>query len=159
MPFYEIRCQNCGKKLLTYHQSSFRKYESPVKKCKKCGFRYADPRCHEIAIEGLPADAFHIPSYLVMLVIGALILGRGMYLFGMRQMGISDSLQWLLPLVFVFFGVIMVVGAIIEIIAIISGRKVRKFDKRRLESEVRLSDKGYVYMLQDLGYQIPKKYL
>lgn len=83
-----------------------------------------------------------------------------MYLFGMRQMGISDSLQqWLLPSVFVFFGVIMVVGAIIEIIAIISGRKVRKFDKRRLESEVRLSDKGYVYMLQDLGYQIPKKYL
>lgn len=42
MQFYEIRCKNCGKKLLTYSQSSFRKYESPVKKCKKCGFRYAD---------------------------------------------------------------------------------------------------------------------
>lgn len=105
MQSYEIRCQNCGKKHLTYSQSSFRKYESPVKKCRKCGFRYADPRCHEIAIEGIPA------------------------------------------------------GAVIEIISIISGSKARKFEKRRLESETRLRDKGYVYVLQDLGYQIPEKYL
>lgn len=159
MQSYEIRCQNCGKKLLTYSQSSFRKYESPVKKCKKCGFRYADPRCHEIAIEGIPADTFHIPSYLLMLVIGGLILARGVYLFGMRQIGISGRMQWLLPSVFVVFGVILTIGAIIEIISIISGRKAQKFDKRRRESEARLRDKGYIYMLQDLGYQIPEKYL
>ena len=54
---------------------------------------------------------------------------------------------------------ILTIGAIIEIISIISGRKAQKFEKRRLESEARMSDKGYVYILQDLGYQIPDKYL
>lgn len=38
MQFYEIRCKNCGKKLLTYSQSSFRKYESPVKNARNAVF-------------------------------------------------------------------------------------------------------------------------
>ena len=62
----EIRCKGCGKKLLKYSQSSFRKYGSPLKNCKKCGMRYADPRYREIAIEGVPKDTFSISSYLIL---------------------------------------------------------------------------------------------
>lgn len=159
MEFYEMRCKNCGKRLLTYSEISFRKYKSPVKKCKKCGLHYADPRCHEIAIEGIPPDTFCIPSYIAMLVVGGLISGRGIYLFGMHQVGVSDSFQWFMPSMYAILGIVLVVVSLVEIITIKSGRKAKKFDERRRESEVRLSDKGYVYMLQDLGYQIPDKYL
>lgn len=81
MQSIEIRCKSCGKKLLAYDQASTIRYKSPVKNCKKCGTRYADPRCHEIAIEGIPKDSFSIPSYVIMMIIGALILYRGIFLF------------------------------------------------------------------------------
>lgn len=159
MKYIEIRCKKCEKKLLTYSQSSFRKYKSPVRKCKKCGTTYADPRCHEIEIEGIPADTFSIPSYVIMMIIGALILYRGRYLFGMRQIGIPEGPQWLLPSLFVIGGAVMVLGCIVEIITIITGVKAKKYEKLRMESKERLSDKSYAYILQDLGYQIPEKYL
>lgn len=159
MQSIEIRCKNCGKKLLTYDQASTRRYKSPVKNCKKCGTRYADPRCHEIAIEGIPKDTFSIPSYVVMMIIGALILYRGIYLFGIHQIGVSDSFQWFLPAAFTILGAAMVIGSIVEIISIKSGRKALKYEKLRKESEERLSDKSYAYILQSLGYQVPEKYL
>lgn len=159
MQSIEIRCKNCGKKLLKYEQSSTRIYKSPVKKCKKCGTRYADPRCHEIAIEGIPEDAFNIPSFVILMIIGALILYRGIYLFGVHQIGVSDNIQWLLPSVFTLIGAVMVIGSIVEIIAIQSGIKTKKYEKLKKESEERLSDKSYVYILQDLGYKVPEKYL
>lgn len=159
MQSIEIRCKNCGKKLLKYEQSSTRKYKSPVKKCKKCGTRYADPRCHEIAIEGIPEDTFNIPLYVIMGIIGALILYRGIHLFGVHQLGVPDEIQWLLPAVFTLIGAAMVIGSIVEIIAIKSGIKAKRYEKLRKESEERLSDKSYVYILQDLGYKVPEKYL
>lgn len=159
MQSIEIRCKNCGKKLLKYEQSSSIKYESPVKKCKKCGTRYADPRCREIAIEGIPEGTFSIPLYVIMGIIGALILYRGIHLFGVHQIGTPDEIQWLLPSVFTILGAAMVIGSIVEIIAIKSGIKAKKYEKLRKESEERLSDKSYVYILQDLGYKVPEKYL
>lgn len=154
-----LRCKNCGKKLLTYSQASIQRYKSPVKSCKKCGTRYADPRCHEIAVEGIPPDTFSISSYVIIMIIGALILYRGIHLFGTYQLGVPDETQWLLPFLFVISGVIMAVAGIVEIILIKTGRKAVKYDKLRAESENRLRDKNYVYILQDLGYKIPEKYL
>lgn len=159
MQSIEIRCKNCGKKLLKYEKSSTRKYKSPVKKCKKCGTIYADPRCHEIAIEGIPEDTFSIPINVIMGIIGALILYRGIHLFGVHQIGTPDEIQWLLPSVFTLIGAVMVIGSIVEIIAIKLGIKAKRYEKLRKESEERLSDKSYVYIIQDLGYKVPEKYL
>lgn len=159
MDSYEIKCKNCGRKLLTYSKSSFQKYKSPVKKCKKCGTRYVDPRCHEIAIEVIPADIFNIPTYLILILIGAFILYRGIRLSGMHQLGTSDEMQWLMPTVIVLVGAIMVIGGIVEIITIVTNIKAKRFEKLWLDSERRLEDKNYVYILQGLGYEIPEKYL
>lgn len=159
MQTIELRCKNCGKRLLKYSQASIQRYKSPVKNCKKCGTRYADPRCHEIAIEGIPSDTFSISSYVIMMIIGALIFCRGIQLFGKYQIGIPNEIQWILPCLFVIIGAVMVVGSIVEIILIKTGRKAVKYDKLRAESENRLSDKRYVYILKDLGYKIPEKYL
>lgn len=155
----EIKCRRCGKKLLTYDPNGFRRYKSPVKKCKRCGTIYADPRCHEIAIEGIPSDTFHIMPYIVMAVIGALILYRGIYVFQHFQLGTPERMQWLLPLFFVICGVILTAGGIIEVILIKTGFKAKKYDRLRQESEKRLNDRSYVYILQDLGYNVPEKYL
>ena len=144
---------------MTYSQAAFRRYGSPIRNCKKCGMRYADPRIHEIAIEGIPEDIFRISSYVILLIIGALILYRGVCLFGRHQLGVSDAIQWMLPSVFTIGGAVMVVDGIWEIISIVTGLKKKRFDKRREESEQRLADKSYVYMLRDLGYDIPEKYL
>lgn len=159
MEEYEIRCKGCGKRLLKYSKTSARKYKSPVKSCSKCGMRYADPRCHEIAIEGIPSDTFRISSYIFLAVAGALILYRGIYLFGMHQMGTPETMQWLLPTLFTVIGCIMLLGGLTECILIVTGIKRRRFDKLTKESEQRLADKGYVYLLQELGYQIPGKIL
>lgn len=158
METYEIRCKNCGKKLLKYSKSSFRKYKSPVKICKKCGTRYADPRCHEIAIEGIPSDTLSIRPYVILIIIGALIFYRGIYLYGMHPLGTPNVTPWLLPSVFVIFGMILAISGIVEIFTIISGIKAKKFEALRKASDDRLNDKNYILILQDLGYKIPEKY-
>lgn len=153
-----IRCKKCGKKLLAYNQGGFRKYKSPVKQCKSCGIQYADPRCCEIALEGIPADVFSVSSYVVMAILGALILYRGIYLFGMHQLGVPNGLQWLLPSLFTICGAILVTGGIIEIISIKTGNKAEKFERLKRDSETRMNDRDYVHILQSLGYKIPEKY-
>ena len=80
-------------------------------------------------------------------------------MFGVHQIGTPDELQWLLPSFFTLIGVVIVIGSIVEIIAIKSGLKAKKYEKLKKESEERLSDKSYVYILQDLGYKVPEKYL
>lgn len=147
---YQINCKTCGRKLLTYSNGSIRQYKSPVKSCKKCGTKYLDPRCHEIALEGIPSDTFSITSYLILLVIGALVLYRGIYLFGMRQLGVTNGLQWLMPTLFVVMGAVMVIIGLIQIILIITGVKQRKYDRLMEESKNRLKDENYVNLLEAL---------
>ncbi|MDE7121874.1 MAG: hypothetical protein K2O42_06910, partial [Oscillospiraceae bacterium] len=64
----ELRCVSCNKRLLTYDNTSFRQYKSPVKQCKKCGTYYLDPRCHEIAVEGVPDAEFSVGSQIVLMI-------------------------------------------------------------------------------------------
>lgn len=151
----EIKCGKCGKKLLTYDSDKqVIKYESPVKQCKKCGNRYIDPRCHEIAIEGVPRDTFKVSSYLVMLLMGGFICYRGYVMFNSYQLGTPDSMQWLLPVAILLVGGILFIGGIVEIVSILTGVKKRRFDKLRKESEARMMDQSYVDLLKDLGYRI-----
>ncbi len=155
----KIYCSKCGKKLLSYNPPGFIRYKSPVKRCPSCNTRYVDPRCWEIAIQGLPRDTFNIKSFLIMLVFGVLFLWRGIVLFGMRTLGAPDNIQWLMPTTITLAGIIMVIGSIIEIILILTGAKQKRFDKLKRESEDRLNDKSYAYILSDLGYNVPDKYL
>ena len=159
MDFYELKCKGCGKKLLTYSQASLRKYESPLKSCPKCGMAYADPRCREIAVEGIPSDTFNIPAYVIMGVFGGLILYRGIHVLGMRQLGTPDQIQWLLPAMLILIGIILVAGGIIEVISITTGVKKRKYERLTEESEKRLADRNYAYTLKELGYDVPENYL
>ena len=159
MEYITLKCRNCGKKLLTYTPKGFRKYESPLKKCKKCGTEYLDPRCHEIAAEGLPPDTYSIPSNVIMGIVGGLILWRGLYLFSVHQMGTAENIQWLYPTVFTVMGICFILCAIYQIIIILTGIKRKKFEKLRQESEERLLDYDYAKSLVLLGYSVPEKYL
>ena len=154
-----IVCSNCGKKLLSYDPPGVQKYKSPVNQCPDCHTRYIDPRCHEIVIEGVPADKFSVKSHLFLVVIGALFLWRGIYLFGMKSIGTPEEIQWFMPSVICIAGMVMVFGGIFEVIYILSGKKQAKYDKLTMESDMRLQDKSYAYILQDFGYIVPDKYL
>lgn len=155
----KIRCKQCGKKLLTYSQMSYRRYKSPINVCKKCGTRYADPRCHEIAVEGIPEDEFSASPRVITIIIGALVLCRGLYLFGMYEIGVPDNMQWLKPTIIAIAGLVIVLIGVAGIVAINSGIKEKKFEKLERESEQRLRNKNYARALQNLGYRVPKKYL
>lgn len=65
----------------------------------------------------------------------------------MRQLGTPDEVQWFMPAVIFICGFIMAAGGIVEIFTIATGIKARRFDRLRAESEKRLADKDYVYIL------------
>lgn len=159
MQSYVVSCSGCGKRLLTYSKTSRIRYKSPISSCKHCGAVYADPRCRELAVEGLLPDTFSINPRLIQIVLGGLITYRGYYLLGMRQLDSPECTQWLMPTVFIIMGVILLIGAIIDIIAIKSGLKAKKYDRLMQESEIRLRDSEYARLMQQLGYDVPEKYL
>ncbi len=153
----EFHCPSCNKKLFSY-EARVRKYGKLTKECKKCGATYIDPRCHELAIDGIPQDEFGVVQYILAIVIGILIAWRGIHMFGMHQLGVANEIQWFLPTVFILIGIAAVIGGIYEIIAIKTGIKKKKFDKMYEESKARMRDSSYIYTLEKLGYNIPEEY-
>lgn len=154
-----ICCNRCGSKLLSYNEYSKKRYESPVKRCKKCQAYYLDSRCHEIAVEGIPSDTFSIRSRLIMGLFGAFVLYRGIHLLFRYQIGTPEHMQWLMPVVFLIMGVVLIIGAIVDVLLIMTGSKQKKYDKLRLESEARMQDKSYAYLLNELRYPGTERYL
>ncbi|MCM1229124.1 MAG: hypothetical protein NC489_03235 [Ruminococcus flavefaciens] len=151
-----LYCSECGKKLVSYDRTSFRRYKSPVKSCKKCGSLYIDPRFHEIAVEGIPSDVFSVKSYIVLIILGILLLWRGIYVLHQVQLGVPDEVQWLMPAVILLCGAGFVIGGIAEIISIKTGLKKKKYDRLYLESAERLKNADYADTLRNLGVDIPE---
>ncbi len=150
-----IYCSNCRKKLLTYDGTGSKKYESPLKKCPKCGALYIDPRCHELAAEGIPSAEFSICAYIVLAIFGGFIVWRGGHLLKRVQIGVPDEIQWVMPVVLIILGAICVFGGIIEILLIKTGRKSEKFNRLYEESKERLRNAEYVGLLREHGYNVP----
>lgn len=151
-----LYCAKCGKKLLTYDNTSFRRYKSPVKKCKKCDNLYIDPRCHELAIEGIPSDVFSVKLYIILIIFGMLLLWRGIYMLSQVQLGVPDEVQWLMPAVIIIIGAGFVIGGIAEIISIKTGLKEKRYNCLYTASAERLKDVDYVNTLRNLGVDIPE---
>ncbi len=150
----DFNCPSCGKKLFSYEWRT-RKYGVILKECKYCGAEYLDPRNHELAIEGIPEDEFRYTPYVFMIIVGGLLIWRAVYLFGMRQLGVPDEMQVVMPALFLILGIAAVIGAIIGMIRIKTGRKRMKFEKMLEESKMRMKDAGYVTTLKRLGYHLP----
>ena len=114
---YEFHCPHCNKKLFKFIDRE-RKYGTLIYTCKYCSGRYVDPRYHECAIEGIPENEFGILQYLIAFVCGGLILWRGLYLFNVRQLGMPDVAQPVLPTVFTVLGALVMIASVIEIIRV-----------------------------------------
>ena len=148
---YVMYCNNCGKKLLRYEKYEI-KYKSPISCCKTCGKEYIDPRCKELAIEGIPDSEFRIIYRIVLLIIGVLIAWRGGDLFGMHMLGTPEAMQFLLPSVILLLGSAIIIGAIVDMVYILTGRKRQKYDILMEESRHRMSNEEYIQKLKALGY-------
>ncbi|MCR4946143.1 MAG: hypothetical protein K5929_04270 [Lachnospiraceae bacterium] len=151
----EFKCPSCGKKLFSY-ETRERKFGEIIKKCQKCGADYADPRYHELAIDGIPDDEFGYLQYVVVIVVGAFFIWRGLHLFSTRQLGVPGELQWLMPSAFIILGIAAIICALVSMISILTGAKRRKFEKMLAESKQRLKNSSYVYNLRKFGYNIPE---
>ena len=90
---------------------------------------------------------------------GAFVLYRGIHLLFRYQIRTPEHMQWLMPVVFLIMGVVLIIGAIVDVILIMTGSKQKKYDKLRLESEARMQDKSYVYLLNELEYPGTERYL
>ena len=152
------RCPECGRKFF-YYDSRQRYYGSPVRTCKKCNSQYLDLRYHEIAVEGIPESELSRKPMIILMIFGALILYRGIYLTGYRQLGMGDYGQWIMPVLFIIMGIVMITVGIIEIILISTGRKMMKYERLKRESEERMSDRSYAWTLKQEGYNVPEQYL
>jgi len=80
---------------------------------------------------------------------------RAFCLFGAYQLGVPRELQWLMPVAFLIIGSAMIIGSIISMISVATGRKRMKFDRLFEESKERLKDAGYVTTIRRLGYYVP----
>lgn len=154
---YEFHCPSCGKKLFSYEQRT-RKYGCIIKECKKCGAEYADPRYVELAIEGIPEDELKIGPYLFMMIIGILLIWRAVHMFGVHQLGVMQQMQCLMPSVFLIFGIAAIIGSVISIILIKTGKRAQKLEVLFMESKERMRDMRYVSKLRNFGYDVPQEF-
>lgn len=148
---YQLKCKACGKTLLKY-EAYEKKYKSPLSRCSKCGQEYIDPRCQEMAVTGIPESEFKTTRCLIMLVVGALILWRAIHLYGVKMLGMPDSMQMFLPTIFLLLGAGCILAAVVDFIRIKSGLKAKKYQKLFDESRMRMQDEGYVEKLRRYGY-------
>ena len=148
----EFHCPKCNKKLFKYY-SRERKFGPMIYNCKHCGGRYVDPRYHELAIDGIPGDVFNIPQFIVTFIIGALLLWRGIYLFGVEFLNMPDFMQKFLPVVITVVGIGMMIASVVEIILIKTGIKKKKYIRLYNESLERLKKDSYIDELYMLGYK------
>ena len=98
---------------------------------------------------------------MFLIALGTFVLYRGIHLIGYRELGMSDTevSRRLLPVVFTVMGSILIIGGIIELIRIINGSKVKKWEQKRQQSVARLRNPDYAWRLKQAGYPVPEEYL
>ncbi len=153
---YLFHCPKCNKKLFEYNGVPTR-YGYMIKECKKCGSKYVDPRVTEMALQGIPYKDFNITSFMFLIVIGGFFVYRGFDLYGMEMLGMPGFFQPVLPTLCLLIGLAFIIFAIIEIIRIKTGSKIKKYKRLYNESLRRLKDPGYITELHMLGYEIPEE--
>lgn len=150
-----VQCKRCKQILIIYNKNGFKKYRSPVKICGKCGTRFIDPRCQEIAIHGVPYNAYTLYPYIILALYGAYKLCKAMYLLTTYDYNV----HWFNLTIYTMLDAVALLIGSLETYRILSGKKEKKFDKLIKESEQRLNNKSYAHLLHDLGYKVPSRYL
>ena len=79
-------------------------------------------------------------------------------MFTMRQIGVPNELQLLLPSVLLIMGVVFVIWAIAGIIMLKTGIHKKKIERLLSESQERLKDSNYVSRLRSLGLKLDDEY-
>lgn len=150
------KCPSCGKPVSGYNPSS-RDYGSPIRTCRSCGQQYLDSRYIELAVEPPAARDLTASTGIKIALMGLFILAvsGGFTLFTLHFRGYYYKKMLLVAILS-----LLVIGyGIIDAIRVKTGAKQKSLDKKRAESEQRLTDREYARQLADLGYNVPDKYL
>lgn len=153
------KCPFCRHRFFAYNEQAYY-YGSPVRTCKKCDHQYIDKRYHEIAIEGIRGtDRSSVVQLVVTWIVGGFFIYRAFHLFGTYHRSGTLPKNDILAVLFFIFGVLFIIGGIIELIRTLTGSKQQKMDTLRQESEERLQNRIYARTLANAGYNVPEKYL
>ncbi len=79
-------------------------------------------------------------------------------MFGVHQLGVMQQMQWLMPSVFLIFGIAAIIGSVISIILIKTGKRAQKLEVLFMESKERMRDMRYVSKLRNFGYDVPQEF-
>lgn len=148
-------CPRCGES--TGQPSKYQPYGSPVRVCKACAQTYLDDSYIELAlykknmyqvkrIDKSSLFATFLSFVIIVLMFWALFAG---------------SIKFL-PFVggFLIQLVIFAIAALVVLNGLQNySRLTKKQERERSASENRLHDPKYAWALQEIGYQVPEKYL
>ncbi len=151
-----ISCPKCGKVDGEYNINEYR-YGSPIRTCKKCGNKFLNKFYHEIAVDGAAPGAFD-----VMQKVKGMLISLGLFLGCVTVHAIEifyrDRFHTVFPIM-ALAGIVCFLFCIGDIIAIKSGLKQKRTDKKYAESIERLKDMDYARELENFGYNVPPEFL
>ena len=147
-------CPYCGKGIPSNGQMQF---GSPVQTCKRCKKQYVDTSYQELAISGIPDAVFSVKNRLKLLALLGVIfvVAAGLTVQCIVTQG-SVPVKGFIASVLTLP---MCVYVLWDILQIKTGRKLKKMERKREESEARLSDPVYAQTLHDAGYAVPERFL
>lgn len=128
-------------------------YGSPVRKCDKCGNEFLDRRFTELAISGIPENQLSVKRGVMGMLWGLAFVLAG---FLLSLMAGSWTIK---SSVISIGGGLMALCFLADMISILTGNKLKKFEEIKNLSEERLSDHNYAKTLAELGYNVPEKFL
>ena len=148
-------CPHCGKEISGYMENQMY-FGSPIITCKKCKGKYLDRRFHEIAIDGIGNVLSIKRSAKILLIFLALFS----IAFIVNFFSIMQSGKYNVKLFFVqILSLFAMVFAIADMVMIKTGMKAKRYEKKKLESIVRLRNIEYAKTLSEFGYEVPDEYL
>ena len=150
------KCPSCGSPISNYNKAST-DYGTPIRTCKRCGQPYLDRRYRELAFEEPWASDLKASTGVKTALMGLFILAVSV---GFNLLTLHFRGYYYKKMAFVSILSLLVIGyGIFDAVRVKTGAKAKIIEKKRADSEQRLSDRAYAQQLADLGYNVPDKYL
>lgn len=154
------KCPQCSTALKVTAPGKAYFYGSPIRQCPKCAYSYLDRNYHEIEIDGIREADLSVKQSLkltLFCLVGLVVCIAGWYFLNKASGPLVK-----LPTAFIIGALLFGIGFFVllaDMLKILTGTKKKQLENERQASAKRLSDRDYALKLQNLGYQIPEKYL
>ena len=149
------KCPHCGCYYSRNEGKNVQFFGSPFRKCPRCGDTFIDKDYKELAFQE-PGNFYQMkiqPFSVAFILFGCLLVGIILGVLGFKE-SMESPAMWLFPLFFFIEGIYLIIGDIRNY-----KDRMDDLEAKKRESENRLKDPNYARALQELGYQVPARFL